>query len=103
MTLLFLPAVRQKDGYLSGLLSQVSWAGLAVGLRGSAGVLAYFSCACSRFSTTLRLLLQLVGLPLRFALTPDFPVMGRLNLLITAHPKHFYSKFLERRKNLPDA
>jgi len=33
-------------------------------LSGSAGVLAYFSFACSLFRTTLWLLVQLVGLPL---------------------------------------
>jgi hypothetical protein len=34
-------------------------------LRGSTGVLAYCFLTCSLFRTTLRLLLQLVGLPLR--------------------------------------
>src|ERR1700680_5025968 len=55
-----------KKSYLSGFLPQVSWAGLAVGLRGSAEVPAYFSLACSLLRTTLRFLLQMVGSPLRF-------------------------------------
>jgi hypothetical protein len=35
-------------------------------LSGSAEVLAYFSLACFVLRTTLRLLFQVVGLPLRF-------------------------------------
>ena len=59
-------ASTQKEGYLSGFLPQVSRAGFAVGLRGSAEVLAYFSLACSLLRTTLQLLVQLIGLPLCF-------------------------------------
>jgi len=47
-------------------LSQVSWAGLDVGLSGSAGVLGYFFFAYYLFGTTVRFLVQLVGLPLFF-------------------------------------
>ena len=62
------------DGLASGalrlgkkrLLSIVGWVQIGAGLSGSAGVLAYFSFACSLFRTTLRLLVQLVGLPLFF-------------------------------------
>ena len=47
-------------------VAQVSWAGLDVGLSGSAGVLGYFFFAYYLFGTTVRFLVQLVGLPLFF-------------------------------------